>query len=664
MVTRTLSRWLMSVILAALTLAAINLLVATSPVQGRPAAALINCSGSIQACIDAANDGDTILIAAGTYTESLTLSKAVSLTGVSSDTTIIHAIEGQRVLTVTGATISNSIVISGLTFTGGSADIGGGMLITDSAQPLIRNSIFISNAANLGGGLYTQGALLTIIDTDFIANVGGGAYAEHAAQVTGGQFIANTGTDAALTTRALEISGTRVISNNSVGYAGGVDAYSGPATIINARFENNVGNWAGGLYVRGESEALTLSNTVFISNSGGGFTTYNVGPTTVYGGRFERNHTSSDGGAILMSYYGGPLILIGTEVVSNTANGDGGGIAGDSGTISLINSRFENNVAGGIGGGVKSFGTQFYVTDTQFISNTAHSGGGGLQGGYGSVTRGRFERNSAPGGSGGGLQGGEFVLSDTVFISNTAGYGGGGVTSVGLYFEVKGGRFEGNRTLTPPPYPSHVCGGGGLFVQFGHVSITGTQFISNASAGNGGGMCTTSNNQMTNVLFVGNTSDADGPAIYLGPTYFSEQPTQHNLSHLTIVDTADNAAAAISVLSSTLNLTNTIITNHAIGISNTAGIVYEDYNLFFNIVTNTVGVITDGGHSLIGDPKFVDPFHGDYHLQFGSAAIDRGVDAGIYTDLDGNLRPVGLGFDIGAYEYQGGHYLWLPLIRK
>jgi hypothetical protein len=106
-----------------------------------------------------------------------------------------------------------------------------------------------------------------------------------------------------------------------------------------------------------------------------------------------------------------------------------------------------------------------------------------------------------------------------------------------------------------------------------------------------------------------------------------------------------------------------IIANHAIAISNTGGTVYEDYNLFFNDLTNTVGV-TSGGHSLIGDPRFVDPLHDDYHLRFGSTAIDRGIDAGVTTDLDGHPRPKGIGFDIGAYEYQGGYYLWLPLIWK
>ncbi len=36
-----------------------------------------------------------------------------------------------------------------------------------------------------------------------------------------------------------------------------------------------------------------------------------------------------------------------------------------------------------------------------------------------------------------------------------------------------------------------------------------------------------------------------------------------------------------------------------------------------------------------GDPRFVDPAHDDYHLAFGSAAIDHGVDTGVYTDLAG-----------------------------
>src|SRR5512143_3296571 len=70
----------------------------------------IPCSGSIQACIDSAIDGDTIAIAAGDYTESLTLNKHVSLTGVDSATTVLHALPNDRVLTVTLALTSSTII--------------------------------------------------------------------------------------------------------------------------------------------------------------------------------------------------------------------------------------------------------------------------------------------------------------------------------------------------------------------------------------------------------------------------------------------------------------------------------------------------------------------------------------------------------------------------
>jgi len=40
-----------------------------------------------------------------------------------------------------------------------------------------------------------------------------------------------------------------------------------------------------------------------------------------------------------------------------------------------------------------------------------------------------------------------------------------------------------------------------------------------------------------------------------------------------------------------------------------------------------------------------------YHLMTGSAAIDRGVDAGVLSDIDGHPRPYGPAPDLGAVEY-------------
>src|SRR3990172_6517258 len=53
------------------------------------------------------------------------------------------------------------------------------------------------------------------------------------------------------------------------------------------------------------------------------------------------------------------------------------------------------------------------------------------------------------------------------------------------------------------------------------------------------------------------------------------------------------------------------------------------------------------------DPQFVDEGEGDYHLQSGSPCIDTGYDFGdtVPKDFDGNHRPQGSGYDIGAYEH-------------
>ena len=58
-----------------------------------------------------------------------------------------------------------------------------------------------------------------------------------------------------------------------------------------------------------------------------------------------------------------------------------------------------------------------------------------------------------------------------------------------------------------------------------------------------------------------------------------------------------------------------------------------------------------GSDYLEGDPMFVNPSRADFHLQEGSPAIDNGssVDAP-NDDFNGNPRPQGDGYDIGAYE--------------
>jgi hypothetical protein len=58
-------------------------------------------------------------------------------------------------------------------------------------------------------------------------------------------------------------------------------------------------------------------------------------------------------------------------------------------------------------------------------------------------------------------------------------------------------------------------------------------------------------------------------------------------------------------------------------------------------------------NGVLGDPNFVDPESADFQLQSNSIAIDKGLDVGIAEDFMNQSRPIGNGFDIGAYEFAG-----------
>ncbi|WP_414544789.1 choice-of-anchor Q domain-containing protein [Nostoc sp. CCY0012] len=72
-----------------------------------------------------------------------------------------------------------------------------------------------------------------------------------------------------------------------------------------------------------------------------------------------------------------------------------------------------------------------------------------------------------------------------------------------------------------------------------------------------------------------------------------------------------------------------------------------------NIYANGGEILVRGANDIVADPQFVNFSNNDFRLKSNSPGIDKGTNfSAVKTDITGNRRPSGKGFDIGAYEYQ------------
>jgi len=74
-----------------------------------------------------------------------------------------------------------------------------------------------------------------------------------------------------------------------------------------------------------------------------------------------------------------------------------------------------------------------------------------------------------------------------------------------------------------------------------------------------------------------------------------------------------------------------------------------DNHCFYNSGTNCGGGASCTNNKF-GDPGFINPDTGNYHIGLASAAIDQGIDAKVLTDIYREPRPLRFGCDIGADE--------------
>jgi len=111
--------------------------------------------GTIQAAITAATSGQTVTVQAGSYSENLTLSGGVTLTGVSPVYTILSAPSGD---VITSAVTSTASTVSQLTVTGGAVGINAG------TSPLTIRNVVIHHTGSSGVHSGASASLLQVIN--------------------------------------------------------------------------------------------------------------------------------------------------------------------------------------------------------------------------------------------------------------------------------------------------------------------------------------------------------------------------------------------------------------------------------------------------------------------------------------------------------------------
>jgi len=320
-------------------------------------------------------------------------------------------------------------------------------------------------------------------------------------------------------------------------------------------------------------------------------------------------------------------------------------VDGDYGPLIEGFTFFKGNLRGHAGGGVRLVGGAAPTLRSNWIvSNTAERSGGGIYvGPYGTLPP---------------------TIIDNIIVGNrSSGSYGGGIYVKDRPALIQGNVISGNRAFTD---------GGGIYLTGGTTArVLGNYIQQNAATRHGGGVAVRSSGAtFVDNIVADNRADIAGSGVYI-------RSCSPRLWHTTIARNrgGDGSGVCITGTSSSAGLINTILVSHAVGIFVEAGNTATLTATLWGTGTWTNGVDWDGEGEIFtgtvnvwGDPAFVDPGRGDYHILPGSKAINTGVFAGITTDIDGHSRPAGGDYggsaavDIGADEYCV--FVHLPLVVK
>jgi hypothetical protein len=244
---------------------------------------------TIQAAINVASNGDTILVSPGLYRENINfIGKAITVSALTPGTATIDGNENGSVVTFNHSETANSVLQGFVIQDGYATGAGGGGINIASASPTIQNNTIAYNNAGIGAGIFVSFSSPSILNNSIVSNtsIGSGGY---------GIGIAINGTGTA------QIIGNLIANNNGPGcsFGGGISLDGANAPLI----ENNI-----------------IRNN-FCYDSGGGIGFVNDSPALVVQNLIYGNRAQQGAGISMLVPYGidGPT-LVNNTVINNTGS--------------------------------------------------------------------------------------------------------------------------------------------------------------------------------------------------------------------------------------------------------------------------------------------------------------------------------------------------------
>jgi hypothetical protein len=371
---------------------------------------------TIPRAINQASPGDTVDIAAGAYTGSITINKTLVLRGAGESNTIIQAhvnpgMAENRVITLADGLI---VVITDVTIRHGKSTQSGGGIMNGGTTLTLKNVTFTNNSTDFwGGGLYvgSQG-YTSMTDVTFNGNT---------ASIGGGMIILSLQNPAQLT--------NVTFNENSATASGGGLANLSHSVISGVSFIGNTAQWGGGMFNQDSSPLLT--DITFIDNeasSGGGLfnlisteegLTFISNPTLI-NVSFIGNEATEDGGGM----YDYSIAELHNVIFHDNRATRGGGMFNENAEPTLINVIFTGNNAGSSGGGTYNLDSRPVIVGSVYNGNKANFGGGMTNNNSSpELVNVTISGNEAITNNGGGMRniGGALpVLTNTIVWGNTA----------------------------------------------------------------------------------------------------------------------------------------------------------------------------------------------------------------------------------------------------